>query len=567
MNLQGRDLKLDLRGDDIASLHREIAILAITIPETERKESLFGRETQAIVRQFQTEHQIEPTGIVDAQTAKALSSAVDALTYNIKGKVVSRTRAGTSGLRIEIVDKNIGHDDQLGSTTTDDNGEFKVKFIITSLRKRGKQWPDLQVRVFSEQTFLATSRVYFNATNKTTINVLLTEQADGLLASEYETLSAAIATHFRGNLRDLEENNDRQDITYLANKTGWDARAVALSALADQFSARTAPAGNAATISPALFYALFRSGVPADEKALYQTDSKTVASIWKKALDQGIIPKGLENEITRALGQYQQLSVQHALDGPALLGLSPLKELLDLSLGEDSRQQQRFAALYSEHRDDPTMLWEAVRKEFGEAIEKRLKLDGQLSYLTLNNAQLIRKLHTAGGQNGLTNTVNLVTNGFHRADKWSELIGNDPIPPEFIGRDDADRRSRYAEVLAAQVRLSFPTAVVAEMVRSGETGLATTNLVNTIHAFLSEHQGNFEIGMQPIAQYVARNRITITPEVTREIARIQRVYQITPSDNAMNVLLKNGIDSAHAVVQYDQSEFIPSFSKPIRRGN
>jgi hypothetical protein len=53
-----------------------------------------------------------------------------------------------------------------------------------------------------------------------------------------------------GNLRDLQETDDRKDITYLANKTGWDARAVAIASLADQFSARTTSADGQVQIAP-----------------------------------------------------------------------------------------------------------------------------------------------------------------------------------------------------------------------------------------------------------------------------------------------------------------------------
>ena len=43
MNLQGRDLKLDLRGDDVALLHHELAIMGVAVPDAERRETLFGQ--------------------------------------------------------------------------------------------------------------------------------------------------------------------------------------------------------------------------------------------------------------------------------------------------------------------------------------------------------------------------------------------------------------------------------------------------------------------------------------------------------------------------------------------
>jgi ABC toxin N-terminal region/Neuraminidase-like domain len=476
--------------------------------------------------------------------------------FAVEGKVVSRSRAGVDKLRVEIVDKNVGDDVNLADTITDDGGGYRISFRIAELLERGKQKPDLQARVFAGEVFLGASEVRYDASNRETLNIFLTEESSKLLPSEHETLIGSLSAQFRGSLRDLKETDGRQDITYLANKTGWDARAVALAALADQFT-RTADAGGAQIEAP-FFYALFRVGVPANENAVYQITAKTAVDIWKQAISQGVISAKLETRIPQAAEQFQRLAVERSLNGPALAGVSSLKDMLKLSLGDDAARHKRFAELYAEHRNDPAKLWEAVRGSLGEAAEKRLRLDGQLAYLTLNNAPLMRKLHAAAGQTGLTDTVNLAEQGYYRAEKWRDLIGDDAIPPEITG----DNAQRYAEVLAAKVRLSFPTTVVAQMVRSGETPV-TPGLANKVHAFLTEHQGKFEIGMQPVQRYIARNRLQVPNEVSREVTRIQRVYQITPSASAMNALLKRGVDSALAVSRYDREQFVRTFKDDL----
>ena len=480
--------------------------------------------------------------------------------FTVNGTVSSRSRAGVGTLRIDIVDKNVGVDVGLAKTATDDAGSYQVTFTISHLEQRSKQQPDLQARVFIGDIFLGASEVRYNASNRETLNVLLDETAASALPAEHETLTGALTAHCHVHLRDLKETGDRQDITYLANKTGWDARAVALAALADQFSARTTDANNGDVIEPAFFYALFRAGVPANDAALYQTDAKTAEAIWKQAIEQGVISKQLENRLSQARERFQSLAVQRALDTPALAGVSSLKEMLSVSLGDDPARQQQFAALYTQHRTEPDKLWAAVRDNFGEAVEKRLQLDGQLAYLTLNNSLLIRKLHDAAGQDGLTQTLDLVDQGFHRADKWKEVIGNGAIPPEIRGKDDADKRMNYAELMAAQVRLSFPTAVVAEAINGIETPAANLSVASS---FLREHHSKFEIGMQPVEQYISRNNLQVAEKVTQAVKQVQRVYQITPSDSAMTGLLKKGIDSAYAVTLYDRDDFIRMFKDDI----
>jgi len=110
-----------------------------------------------------------------------------------------------------------------------------------------------------------------------------------------------------------------------------------------------------------------------------------------------------------------------------------------------------------------------VRDRFGEEAEKRLRLDGQLTYLTLSNVPLIRKLHADLGKSHITDMLSLVEGGYYRAGKWQ--VDDVPIPPEITGEKLSDKRAHYRELLAAQVRLSFLTAVVAQMVNSGETEL------------------------------------------------------------------------------------------------
>jgi len=480
----------------------------------------------------------------------------------VQGEVRSLNRVAMDGLRVVVVDKNVGADVQLVTTTTDGQGNYQVRYKQSTLQQRGKQKPDLQARVFTGETFLGASEIRYNASTNETLNVLLPETADAALASEHQTLMRDLTTQFKGNLRDLQETDDRKDITYLANKTGWDARAVAIASLADQFSARTTNTDGQVQIASPFFYALFRAGIPANENALYQLDAKTTETVWQKAIDQGVIPNSLKDQLPQVQERFQALAAKQMLTSPAVAGVSSLKDMLSVSLNQQA-DQERFAQLYTQYRGDSTRFWQTVQNTFGAQIGQRLQLDGQLGYLTINNAPLIRKLHSATGQNGLTNIVNLVDQGYFRAENWQKLIGDSTIPSEVPGKDDAEKRTNYSELLATQVRLSFPTAVIAQMVKSGETPLKN-GAGEQVHTFLNEQQGKFEIGMQPVEQYIARNSLQIAPEVTQEVKRIQRVYQITPSDRVMNTLLSQGLDSAYAVVnRYDRDEFVQTFKETL----
>lgn len=494
----------------------------------------------------------QPVELVDLRVPDAERAA-----YLVEGEVVSRVSAAMDGLAVQIVDKGVGGDAQLAKAITDERGAYRAAFTYI-VKRRGKARPDLQAQVFAGDRLLAVSEVRYDAKPRETLNVRLDDKTAATLASEHETLTRMLIAQGVERPAELLETDEQQDITYLANKSGWDARAVALASLAEQFSARTADAGGAA-LAPPLFYALFRAGLPANEQAVYRINALQAEAIWRLALKQGVIAAELEAELPAAAQRFEELAAQRLLAGPAVVGLATLPELAAGALDGDADRRREFATLYARHRGDTEGFWSAVRGAFGEPVERRLKLDGRLAYLTLNNAALIGKLHAAGR---LSDTTQLVERGLYRAEAWRALLGRDPVPPEVVGSTAAEKRARYTEILAAQVRLSHPTAVVAQQVKDGATPVAG-GLADRVTTFLTEHQGQFEIGLQPVEQYVIHNELAVDAEVTNAITRIQRVYQITPSDEAMNALLNRNIGSAYAVARYDRAEFVRAFQGEV----
>jgi hypothetical protein len=306
--------------------------------------------------------------------------------------------------------------------------------------------------VFAGDEFLGASAVHYNASQHETLNVRLEDRVASALRSEIEVLNRAIASLYTGHLRDLKEAGEQRDITYLANKTGWDARAVALAALADQFSANSADASGVPTIPQPLFYALFRAGLPANADRLYRTDARTLEAIWTEAAQQGVIPKTSADQLPTLIARFQSLGAQNLLAAPALIGASSFKEMLAAS-GLDDTQRATFARLYAAHGSDWPTFWKAVADALGQEMANRLQLDGKLGFLTVNNAPLMQKVRLVAGAQGFSDPVQLAQLGYHRAAKWRPLLTADvPIPKEIPG-DPQTGRANYASYLAMQVRL------------------------------------------------------------------------------------------------------------------
>jgi hypothetical protein len=537
---------------------------------TEVTEQSFGAGTSRLLAGLRADLHLIGGDSIDEQTAEALNQQLADLgafqenvqaAFIVDGKVISRSRAGVGKLRVQIVDKNVGDPVQLAETATKEDGTYRATFTISDLRHRGKDLPDLQTHAFADDKFLGASEVRYNASNHETLNVVLTEEASGALPSEHASLTGALSSNFQGNLRDLQETVTRQDITYLANKSGWDARAVAMAALADQFSQIQTDDATPASIPSAFYYASFRAGLPSNPDTFYQADVATIERVWTQAIKQGVIPADLQGQVAAALQVFQKLGGQKILTAPALVGVSSIKEMLTASGVSEPRQQQQFAQLYTTTRTEMPTFWKAVEEAFGQERTQRMKVNGKLCFLTINNAPLIQTLHSAAGANGVSDPLQLAQMGFHRAEKWNALLrAETPIPGEVPGSTPQVRRTNYADYLAAKVRLSYPTASVAELVKSGDLKV---DIPDQVEKFLTEHDGKFVIGMQAVEQYIAQNKLQVDPKVVAQVERIHRVYQITPSDQAMVGLLKNGLDAAYHVIRFDKEAFVRTYANDL----
>ncbi len=502
----------------------------------------------------------------------------DVFEFTVTGIVACPELPGIGGLTVQLVDKNVGGDQALASTQTSDDGSYAfgpVTIGAAYLRAHHKTQPDLQVHVSAGGGPLASSAVAYRAPSSVTLDVLLPAGAPGL-PSEYEILTANLAAAYPGSLGALQEGSGRQDITYLANKTGWDARAVALAALADQFSQLTARAPVApadpgqtqawpvpvVSLRPEFYYALFRAGLPASADALFRADPATVSAIWQQAARQGVIPRALAGQVPAAVAGFHALSAAHLLTAASPVGISTLEEMLRAALPE-AAARETFAQLYTQHRGDWAGFWAALEQRAGTAATEKLRLTGQLYCLTVNNEPLVTALLAAESDPPLRSPADLAPRGYYEPARWAPLIT--AVPPSVPGADADEQESNYARLLAAQVRLSFPTATVAGQVRAGVIpvvgGAGTDDLVAT---FLTENQGTFEIGAEPVQAYLARAGLAGTPDaVVAQVSRLQRVYQLTPDDTSMAVLLRHNLDSAFAVTRYDAAGFTRAFQAKL----
>ena len=167
MKLQGRNLSIDLNGEDVKLLHNELKQLGYNILDEEVQKKLFGNSTQQVVLEFQKAEGLGTTGIVDAKTAKRINAKVDAQKpqkYLVRGRVIQSNGATDEvlvGATIRAYDWDVNSRNLLGETTTNADCYYEIIYTDDQFRRSTNErgGADLIVCVFSnEGQLLVTSK-------------------------------------------------------------------------------------------------------------------------------------------------------------------------------------------------------------------------------------------------------------------------------------------------------------------------------------------------------------------------------------------------------------------------
>lgn len=394
-------------------------------------------------------------------------------------------------------------------------------------------------------------------------------------SSEYESLTAVLAVLYPGRFGASQEDAGQQESSGRSGQAAWDARAVALGALADLFSqiVGPAPASTDATpaqappapgagLRPEFYYALFRAAVPANANGLTQVSPAIVWAIWRQACLQGVIPQALAGDMTGAEASFQAISAAHAFGAFPPAGIPTLREMLPATIPDDAQQEQ-LSQFQAEHEGDWAGFWDAVEQALGAGPANQLQVLSQLLHLAAGDQALIAALMDAE-DSVLGSIGDLAARGYYDPAKWTPLIGS-AVPPGIPGADLEEQSRNYAQFLAAQVRIAVPTAVLADQIRRGVLPITDNpDIAEGVADFLTSNQCQFEIGIEPAGSYAARTGLTGVPaEVIRQVERLQRAYRLTFDHQGLAVLLRHDLDSAFAVTRYDSQGFAVAFANEL----
>ena len=400
--------------------------------------------------------------------------------------------------------------------------------------------------------------------------------------AEYRRLTAALAPAVGPlkNLATVRETAERRDLGTLNAATGWDARVIALAATAHRLEQDAAVGLGAEAL-----YGLFRAGLPRDEQLLAQVEPKDVGVALTKLAGIGIITM-TDGEITDFTGKFTTFAQRTRLAVTAPGSQTTYAELLAAAQVQDAGDV--FAGVFLKHRGDGATLWKAARDAgVPDVAVSRLQWQGKLAFLAGNSGTVTEHLmstlegapQAAGLPKALRSPVELVGQDLHDAEHWKAMVrglaADDAalgalVPATYEGATVADRLDGYATDMARKIRISYPTEVVTRMVETDAIKLngAKDATVKLLQAAVPQ---GFTMGATPVERFVSAGMVlpdgmaqADVDVAKQEIKKLQRVYQITPTNEAMPVLKELGLESAFDVTALGEREFHVAFTEKYR---
>ncbi|MEM9905455.1 MAG: hypothetical protein AAF921_10575 [Cyanobacteria bacterium P01_D01_bin.44] len=535
-------------------------------------------------------------------------------TYQVNGYIFFDNGIPASKLNIRLIYHGLrGFNNILAATTVKEDGSYIFKYTPDTPQVNVNVvavWVDKATRENSIEVPLC--RPVLNIGPELELNLVApTKTAEDENGQEIEVPVQPLKPEFKElkadllqqvsrieDLAETQETLERPDLSLLHQATGWDARLIGLTVKAYQ---------NIQTVNllpdeeqdagVEILYALYRNGLPFDTEKLALIEPNVVDAALEKAQTAGITQLN-DAQLETAKQNFQQFANNIRLNLKAPGTVSTVGQLLEqANLTKDERQ--KFADVYFAPRQESSDFWQQVKaKGISEDKIATLELQGKLAYLTFNNAELTASLQTEISSSD--NLPTLIEKGFHKPETWIDRIqilaaGNETklsqlIPSKYTDENLQDRLRAYAEDEARQVSLSFPTQLLQYKLNTREIPIVTLSsafspeeLLKAVSNFLQKAATlGYELGRTPfdpfldspsqpdqsqgqqedvkINRAILEETLKLSDEkfekVLDRVRQYHTLYQLTPTEEAFNALVKEGFTSAHDVLEYTRPQFL-----------
>jgi len=558
MLLSGRNLSIELHGDDVKLLQSELGLLGLKLPPNETGQSVFGPFTRRAVMEFQkkfSEEGLKVTGIVDEATARLINREVDRLHppvpadgCTVRGTVRQVDGTPASGLRVVAFDRGLIASRPLGDSQTNADGRYTISYQPAASTGPARVRPYMFVQAFAaDGSVAAESETSCNAPCDSLVDLMI---GGGRYAgpSEYETTITAIIPLLENlAIADLS----KEQVVYLACRTGLERQIL-------QYMVWAQKRGREQQLPPEALYGYAREGLPTALDVLLAQAPAILRRALENALADNLIPLGLRSrldEIARLMQAAAARLLHEAPNRPPQATIAPLLAAAGLSAAE----QRSFVTLHVANQASDEGLWKAVADDPALAPKAaRIQLAIQVAALVRNHAPLIAAVLQAP-QGGVTTMRDLAA---LPPASWTGLIAQSGVPDDVPGTNAAERATNYAATIVRTLEVLFPSAAFAARLKADLARPAP------VLARFFDANPDFELRETHVDAYLAAKAAALDgvaepAALVTELKRVQRVLRLTPKYEDVQRLLDHGLDSAQRIVRMGRAAFLAEHAEAL----
>jgi hypothetical protein len=585
-----KPIALNERSYNVTLLHKALEALGLPAAKREVAQGKAGKDTLKKVRALQAQLNVpvDESTLVDDATSLAIATALKergltaaSRSFTVTGTV--RLYNGSVKKRQELIafdldlrgvsvyrmiqslaeiEKNGGFE-FLGEAVSDNLGNYRITFYDWQYGQAERKKADVVVYALEEEEIIGHSRMvnsedYSDKGLVRDLDVIITEEDK---RTEYEVLMNELNAFLKEGKTSLSEiATSRDQLVFTAGELDVDLLRINIAASAELLAKEEEK-----ELSHELLYGIGRQSIRLSWPALYKKQEEELRRAIAKSEDERIIRKFQEMEVTAFLKNILECSVKHMLDEKETDGGNTLNAMLKNALPEEQQRLSFVNALGNFKGSDFREFWNEhlpSQPEFKDNPEliSGLLLTQQLTLLTVNHQALVNELQVKSGLNSAHQLIDL-----EKSD-WLNILEKTGVPDFVEGKDDEEKMDRYAGLMQGLLNAVFPTQRIAKMVEKDELCIEKNNVSKSISAFLSKNE-QFDFAGSRIHDFKEEIKAAAGEDyydaVRSELMKIQRMFQVSTSPEAMSVLLENKLHSAYTIANIPRKSFIKTYSTAL----
>jgi len=585
-----KPVALNERSYNVTLLHKVLEALGLPVSRDEVAQGKAGEDTLKQVRALQAQLNVpvDDSVLVDEVTSLAIATALKergltaasrsfTVTGSVSlasGEVKKRQRLlafdldlrGVSVYRtiqsLAEIEKNGGFE-FLSEAVSDNLGNYRITFYDWQYGQAERKKADVVVYALEEEKIIGHSRMvnsedYSEKGLVRDLDVIITQEDK---RTEYEALMNVLNAFLEESNTSLSEiATSRDQLVFTAGELDVDQSYIDIAASAELLIKREGK-----QLSHELLYGIGRQSIRLSWPALYKKQEEELRRAIAKSVDERVIREFQEKEVIAFLQAIQECSVKHMLDEKETNGGNTLNAMLKNALPEERQRLSFVNALGNFKGSDFSEFWNKhlpSQPEFKDNPEliSGLLLTQQLTLLTGNHQALVNELQVEKGLKSAHQLIDL-----EKTD-WLDILEKTGVPDFIEGKDDEEKMDKYAGLMQGLLNAVFPTRRIAKMVENNELCIEKNKVSKSISAFLSENE-QFDFAGSRIHDFKeeikAASGEDYYDEVRSELMKIQRVFQVSASPEAMTVLIENNLHSAYTIANIPHKSFIKTYGNAL----